>query len=271
MENAVIDKRPSIHIKEKISRFKPIIFLKKYLLLFIFVLFVILSTIFGLWNIKGYEVTNLSGEDIEDNLNKSISSYIENNVIGKNYFLLKLNSIEDSMISEISYLEDVDITKILPNKIELLIKVYDPELVAILREDKCYLLSEEGAVLEHLCEEETVGCCTDYAQNNEFYILTAGLFDISSLENGKEKLLYMDNISKVIKVVKTLDYGISKISVTEELIDVTISGNRLLRFSFNQEIDLQLSRLLVVAGKIQSDDISFKSLDLRFERPVMKK
>lgn len=235
------------------------------------ILFLILSTVFGLWNIKRYEITNISGEEIEVNLNKSISSYIESNVIGSNYFLLKLNSIEDSMISEISYLEDVDITKILPNKIDLLVKVYKPELVGILREDKCYLLSEEGNVLEHLCQDGLQGCCTEYAKANEFYTLTASLFDISVLDNGKEKLLYMDNISKVIKVVKTLDYGISKISVTEELIDVTISGDRLLRFSFNQDIDLQLSRLIVVAGKIKSDNISFKSLDLRFERPVMKK
>lgn len=270
MDSTVI-RKPNTYLKDKLLRFKPITFIKKYIFVFLFILFAILSTVFGLWNIRKYQVTNISGEDIDINVETLIESYIQQNVLGKNYFLLSAKSIEDDMVSKISYLEDISITKILPNNFDLIVHIYKPELVAILKEGKCYLLCEDGYVLEHLCVDAEEGCCKSYTEMNQLYTLTASMFDISKLENGKEKLLYMDNISKVIKTIKSVGYGISGISVTEELLDIKTSENRLLRFSFNQDLDIQLSRFIVVVGKIKSDNMTFKSLDLRFERPVMKK
>lgn len=267
----VVTRKPESHIKDKLFRFKPIAFLRKYILLFLILIFLTLSTVLGLWNIKRYEIAEINNLELNAELQKSVSNFIEEKIIGRNYFTFPQNSVEGNMVSSIAYIKGVTITKILPNKVDLLLEIYKPEMVAILKEDKCYLLSEEGFVLEHICKDEKRECCVDYSSSNNLYILNASLFDISTLDNGKEKLLYMDNISKAIKVIKSLGHGIQKIVIGQEYIEITLIGKQLLRFSVNQDLELQLSRLIVVMAKIKSDNMSFKSLDLRFERPVMKK
>jgi cell division septal protein FtsQ len=269
--DTTVTRKSDSHIKDKLFRFKPITFLRKYMVLFLFILFLVLSTVLGLWNIKKYEITEVSNLELNAKIQKDISNFIEEKIIGKNYFTLPQNKVEKEMVSAISYIKSVSITKMLPNRVDLLLEIYEPEIVAMLKENRCYLLSEDGFVLESICGDEGRECCVDYSSSNSLYILNADLFDISTLDNGKEKLLYMDNLSKAIKVVKSLGYEIQKIQVGQESIEITLSGKQLLRFSITQDLELQLSRLIAVMAKIKSDNISFKSLDLRFERPVMKK
>jgi hypothetical protein len=51
---------------------------------------------------------------------------------------------------------------------------------------------------------------------------------------------------------------------------VDLNSGQSFSFSMSEDIDTQLERFIAVANKIKSDNLEFKSIDLRFERPVLK-
>ena len=76
-------------LKEKLSRFKPIVFLRKRLLLTIFTSIFILSLLIGFWDISKFSLYNQNGKILEGDISREILSYLEENVSGKNF--LRLN------------------------------------------------------------------------------------------------------------------------------------------------------------------------------------
>ena len=80
----------------------------------------------------------------------------------------------------------------------------------------------------------------------------------------------MDSISKVIKIVNSLGYDIKTVTLSGDILEIKLTSDNIVRFSVDEDLDTQLERFVIVAGKIKSDKIKFKSLDVRFERPVIK-
>ena len=265
-----IPKQPTNHILDKVSRFKPVAFIRKNLFVTIVILLIIVTNLVGIWNIKKYEIYDISGAEIPPNILNDISKYIEENSVGENFFLLSPSELNNQLVSNISYIKNVDVKKSLPNKLEIFVEIYQPELLSVLNGGQCYVLSTEGIMLERVCEGETRDCCMGYIETNKLYLLTSSSVDISKLENGKEKLLVMESISKVTKVTKSLGYNIKSVTLSGDILELQTIDGKILRFSLGEDLDTQLERLVIVAGKIKSDKIKFKSLDVRFERPVIK-
>ncbi len=65
-------------------------------------------------------------------------------------------------------------------------------------------------------------------------------------------------------------YRIKRIVLNKEIVELYDESDRVFRFTISADIDIQLKRFIVVAGKINSEEMDFSSLDLRFERPVMR-
>ncbi len=265
-----VPKQPDNHIKDRILRFKPIVFLKKNLPIFIILFIFLITILVGIWNIKTYTVTDLNGLEIPANVSQMISTYVDENIKGKNYFSFSSNTYEKDILSKVSYIKSANIEKVVPNKLEIFVDVYIPKGVALIRNEQCYLLSEEGIVLENLCSEDIENCCKNYASEKSLYILTSSEVDASDMGNGKEELLVMDSIGRVIKVVETYGYTIRGITLNNSVLEITLDNQKIFRFSLTEDLNIQLERYIAVANRIKSDSIEFSSVDFRFERPVLK-
>jgi hypothetical protein len=154
--------------------------------------------------------------------------------------------------------------------LEIFVDLYIPQGVALIRNEQCYLLSEEGIVLENLCTEDVENCCKNYASEKSLYIFSSSEVDVSDIENGKVKLLVMDSMSKIIKVINTYGYTIKQIDLSSSVLEITLDSGQLFRFSMIDDLDIQLERYIAVANRVKSDNITFSSIDFRFERPVLK-
>lgn len=270
MDEVITTKKPKSFFKERILRFRPIVFLKKNILPISILLILLLSFLLGFWNVKKYEMYNYNGNEIETKVYTIIETYIKENIIGKNFFKIYSNTTENEILKSISYVKSVKIEKSIPNKIILFIDIYKPKSVAYVKSNKCYLLSSEGIVLEELCTEGDTTCCTEYSSTNNLYFFSSKDVDIAEIQDEKKKLLIMDDIEKIVTIIETFGYSIKNITLEDNLVEITDTENHISKFSTSYDIDTQLQRYYAVMGKIKSDSISFISLDVRFERPVMK-
>lgn len=265
-----IQKQPTNHIKDRILRFKPVAFIKKNLPIFIVLAVFGLTMLCGLWNIRTYTITDMDGLDIPSNVQTQIDKYLNEKLIGKNYFFFSSITFEKNMVSSLSYVKSVNIEKVIPNKLEVFVEVYQPKSVAYIRNQSCYILSEEGYALEQICKDDTQNCCTQYAKDKNLYLFTSADVDISTSDNGKQKLLVMDEISETVKVVETYKYNISTIALNNSVLEITLDSGQIFRFSMTEDLETQLERFIAVANRVKSDNLEFKSIDFRFERPVLK-
>lgn len=258
--------------KERISRFKPILFLKKNLPLIIFILLFSLSLVFGVWDIKRYEVFDSSGEIVEEKIEKLITEYLDHNITGKNFFSVYSKDIENTVESNISYVKSVRVSKVVPNKLQLFVEIYQPRSIILDTENHCKLLSTTGIVLEELCQdaEDIPLCCTGHVSDGKYYLFKSDEVDTSKLAGGKEKLLVMKGISDIVKVVESFGFNIKQVILEEKVLHILDIDDKTHIFTFSDSIDTQLARYFVVMGKVKSDSIEFSSIDVRFERPVVK-
>jgi cell division septal protein FtsQ len=260
-----IQKQPTNHVKERIFRFKPICFLRNNWLPIIIILVLLLSFVLGVWSIKSYTLTDMDGLIVPQDVQEQVSKYMEENLMGKNYFMFSSNTYEQGLKNAIPYIKDVRIEKLIPNKLEIFVSVYSPVCSAYLKEDKCYLLSSEGYILNQICTDDTQNCCTKYAEDNSLYVFSSPSVSISG-----SQLLIMEDISKIVKIVQTYKYTIARISLDNSEIVVTLDSGQFFNFTTSQDLDTQLTRFVAVVNDVKSDNLEFKSIDFRFERPVLK-
>lgn len=265
-----IQKQPTNHTKDRILRFKPVAFIKKNLPIFIILLIFLITILVGVWNIKKYTVTDLNGLYISPAISSLIDKYMEEKLIGKNYFSFSTTTVEKDMLSSVPYINQVNIEKVVPNKLEIFVDLYVPSSTALVRDSECYLLSAEGIVLDTICKEDTVNCCKNYASENSLYNFSSSEVDKSSAANGKQKLLIMESIYKVVKVLSTYKYEVKNVTLKATILEITLKTDQTFKFSMAEDLDLQLERFIAVANRVKSDNLEFKSIDFRFERPVLK-
>lgn len=263
-------KKPNNYIKEKIHRFKPIVFLRKNIIIISIILVIVLSFLLGFWNIKHYEIYSTDTNDTNQTTKEQVETYIKENVINNNFFTLNTNDLKSNLIKQIPYLKTVKIDKVAPNKLILFTTYYKAKLIANLGTNGCYILSEDGILLEQICtNSEDTQCCDNYPRE-KLYILKSNDLTISQLENSKQQLLATTEINKIVKVIETFKYAIDTITVENNLITVKDTEGRTTILSMSDDIELQLQRYYVIISKVKTDEISYTSIDVRFERPVMK-
>ena len=258
-------------IKERLSRSRVVVFFKKNSVVIIILFLIILSFLFGLWNIQKYEIYSSDGGEVSPKVEQMVREYLDKNVIGKNYFELYTETLEKEIENNLSYIESVEVRKNIPNTLMFFVEEYVPKLVVQTQSGKCYLLSKNGVVLEELCRDSTeIDCCVNYSSANGKYMFNA--LDTEVVKNGQEKmkLLIMEDIKDIIKVVEIFNIDIQGITLEKNVLKITDTEGRVIIFSMNGDIKVQLERFYLVMSKIKKDSTDFDSIDVRFERPVMK-
>ena len=258
--------------KERISRFKPVVFLRRNLPIFIFILLFFISLIAGVWNIKRYEIIDTKGEEVEGKIRDQVNNYLEKNITGKNFFSVYSKNLENNLSKNISYVKSARVGKVIPNKLDISLELYNPKSVVLDIDNHCKLLSDIGIVLDHLCidTEDVPLCCNGHTSAGKYYIFKSDEAETSKLADGKEQLLVMNSISEIVKVVESFGFKIKEVTLDKKVISIKDLDDRLHIFTLSGDIDTQLSRYFIVMGKIKSDDMQFSSIDTRFERPVVR-
>lgn len=264
-----VEKKPKNFLKERILRFKLVIFVRKNIVLFSLLTLFLLTLLLGLWDIRRYEVFNVNGEDIQESLSLEIEEYFKNNIVGMNYFLFSPVDFQKDIHLKIAYLRSIKIEKVVPNKLVMFVDIFNTVYVAKLKFNSCSLLSDEGIVLEEVCIDGIQECCANYAKESNLPLFLSNDVDISHFEDEKSKLLIMEDVHKIFRIVSTFKYDITNMVLANDILELQDVDGKVFRFSMRDDIDNQIKRYIIVIGKIKSDNMEFQTLDLRFERPVM--
>jgi len=264
-----LEKRPKKFLKDRILRYKPVVFIRKNLFLFTFITIFLITLLLGVWDIKRHEVYDLDGNELDYSAYSKIEQYIEENIFGRNYFVFSPSTERRNMYLNIPVLESVRIEKVIPNKVILFVEVYEPKYSAFLKNGGCNILSTDGVVLDAACEDLEKDCCREYSVDNSLIFFSSPDVEVSSFENEKDRLLILEEVEKVVTVVEAFQYKVETIKLENDILGVRDDEGRLFTFTIADDIATQLKGFIVVVGKIKSEHIDFSSLDLRFERPVM--
>lgn len=245
-------------IINKIKRFSVVILLKRFLPLLLLISFFFISILLGIWNIQRFVYSNDNFELVsKEDVSNSLKQYL-----GKNIFLIKPFDIKESVLQSSGYVKSVYVKKNIPNTIFLTLQEYDVGYIAYYG-NICSFFSTEGIYLEKKCEQ----CeqeCRGYVLNED----TVYIYSDTVLESGK-RLIFIQEFDIISKVLREFGYIPSNINMNLGITTFTDIQGHTFVFDLADDLNTQLGRLYLVGEKINVDQISFKSVDLRFERPVM--
>ena len=254
--NEVIKKREVVI--NKIKRFPLTVFLKKILPILLFLSVLFISFVFGLWNIRGFDY---SGSKLEYISESELDSYLSE-YLGKNIFVLSLSDAEKKLFNSNGYIKEVYIKKILPSKLNILVEELRPSYLGYSSE-RCLLFADTGESISEVCNECEQECITN-REGDVVYIKSN-----SSLEsNGR--LIFFEQISSIQKVLSEFEYIMDIVSISNGIVEILDTQGHTFVFDITYDLDTQLARVYIVCQKIDEDMIKFNSLDLRFDRPVMR-
>ncbi|PKN02758.1 hypothetical protein CVU76_01855 [Candidatus Dojkabacteria bacterium HGW-Dojkabacteria-1] len=243
----------------RISRFSPVVFLRRYILLIAFLLFFLISNIVGLWNVRNIEF----GIKEDSNVNIStLGEYVEE-IKGKNIFLVTPSEVEEKLNEYNGFVKSINVEKRIPSTLYIQIEEYEPKFLGYASQ-RCKLFSEEGVRIVEICKE----CEEECVQYTDIYP-SIYISSNSSLENSR-KLIYTEEIVKGLEILKVFGYEIISIDILNGIARFEGIDNHIFIFDISENLEIQLNRMYIVGKKINDENMNFRSLDLRFERPVMK-
>jgi len=245
-------------IVNKIRRFPLIVFLRRILPFIIFLIIIIFSFIFGLWSVREFDYkgsTLINVKEVE--LDRYLSEYI-----GKNIFSLSLSDVESHLLDSNGYIKEVYIKKILPSKLDIVVNELEPLYLGY-SGNRCLIFADTGELISEICEE-CENECIERKGEGLIYLESE-----SSLDSDG-RLIFYNEVNGIQRVLSEFEYEINGIKISNGLATVTDMDGHTFVFDITYDFETQLARVYIVCQKINEDVIKFKSLDLRFDRPVMR-
>ncbi len=249
----------SMSFFNKVLRFPLIVFIRRYILLFVIPLLFLFTNLVGLWDIRNIDI-HLKKESYlkEEEILFSLDS-----VLGENIFLVSPGEIESLVMKSSGFVSDVYVEKNIPFTIKIDVKEYTPRYVGYYSE-KCVLFSEEGKLILEVCNDCESSCVQDSSVYSPIYISSDAILE----NNGR--LIFSNEIERIGGVLKKFGFFVSSIAIDNGTTFVESDDGHTFVFDITDDLDIQLGRLYLIGQKINSESMEFKSLDLRFDRPVMK-
>jgi cell division protein FtsQ len=238
-----------ISFYKKLCRKKWFKIARPILITLLIILVIYILTIIGVFKIKNIEV-------VKNLVYVGNLEQITDNYKGQGYFSLDLNKLEEDIVTYSPYIKSVSTEKIFPNKVRIKAEEYIP-ISYLEYKDICYIFSEEGIILEKNEEYET---CE----------LESGI-ELESQQNiiAEKRLIFDSELYEVSKILEEFDIYITNVVFDKNRLELS-DGEKSITLEINQEYENQLSKLYLVLEKVNIESIQFKSVDLRFNRPVMK-
>lgn len=243
----------------RLQRLPIIVFVKKYFVAFLVILLFLLSNLFGIWNVKNMDIDLKKGSYIkEEDIYLSLKD-----VLGSNIFFVPPEDVKKAVTSKQGFVKDVVVEKKIPNTLRLVVKEYVPKYVGYYQ-SKCVLFSEEGVNIKEICKDCESSCKEESSIYSPVYISSDAI-----LENNM-KLIFSSELEGISNVLNEYGYFMSSVDIKSGITSIECDDGHSFVFDITDDLDIQLGRMFLVGQKINNESMDFKSLDLRFERPVMK-
>ncbi len=258
IEKGLQKERRIIHQNRKYLRVKPVILIRKYIWIVIVVLIVVITSLLGVYNIKDIVCLNQNAKYVREGVVRNlVKEYID-----QNFFIVNPDDIKDKIL-ENTYVKNVEVEKVFPNKLNVDIEEYIPFVILETEDAGCKIFSKEGEFLEY---KEEIDCETLAAEERAVYF-TGGSDKIVE-ENGKEYFYFADDLYDISKVLDKFNIDIVSASIDQSILNIS-TGSMNIVLDTNQELKTEYARLLIVLEELESMSMKPKSIDVRFERPVL--
>jgi hypothetical protein len=237
-----------ISLYKKLSRKKWFKIAKPFIFIGIKIIIAYILFLIGVFQIKNIE-PNI--ELKHANIQQATNQYL-----GQEYFSLNLDNLEEDILNSERYIKSVNAEKVFPNKVRLKIEEYIPMFYLEYKET-CYIFSQEGVIVEEQLEYEEC-------------VLENGIL-LESDQNilAENRLIFDTEVSETVDVLTEFGWEVSKVKFNKNVLNFT-DGEKTVVIEVNQEYENQLAKLYLILEKANIEGIEYESLDLRFQRPVMK-
>jgi hypothetical protein len=246
-------------IVNRIGRFSPVVFIRRYIYVFIILFILILTNVFGLWNVRRVEFE--LPENSYTNINKLEES--SNSVKGMNIFFVSVGEVSNILKDGNGFVKRITVEKKIPFTLHILVEEYEPTFIGY-SSSRCVLFSEEGGRIEELCTDCSEECSTYLDVYPAIHVTST-----AALESDN-RLIFREEIADILDILSVFGFNIKSISIEDGISTLTSLDDHIFVFDLSDDLSTQLNRMYIVGKKINSDSMEFKSLDLRFERPVMR-
>lgn len=248
-------KRRSVVIN-RVKRIPFVVLLRRFLPLFIFIFIILLTFLFGLWNIRKLQYNTKDLKNVTPfQLDSSLSNYI-----GRNIFATNPNDLIAEITTNIGYVKEASVKKILPNTLRIDIIEHTPLYIGY-SSNKCLLFSDTGELINEICKDCQAECTVEVS--DLVYINSNTVIE----SNGK--LIFFEEIFKVNQLLLEFNYEISSLNLQDGIALFRDTLGHSFTFDLSNQLEDQLARMYLIGSKINKDMIEYTTLDLRFERPVM--
>jgi hypothetical protein len=86
---------------------------------------------------------------------------------------------------------------------------------------------------------------------------------------AENKLIFDTEVEETVAVLTEFGWEVNKIKLDKNILNFS-DGKKVVVIEVNEEYEDQLAKLYLILEKANIEGIEYESLDLRFQRPVMK-
>jgi cell division protein FtsQ len=180
-------------------------------------------------------------------------------VKNQNIFFVDEKELEKRLLDENSIIKKIVIKKILPNKIIITIESHAPLAVLVVNNGYLYL-GQNGRVLAKKKQNDTDLAIINYYQKFDYVSSHIG-----NWISNKDIIISLN----LLKACVDLELKINSIDISSlDMLGFNLDGKKLL-FTTEKPVETQAYILEKVVGQFKIEGKDFKSLDLRFDKPVI--
>ena len=242
-------------ILNKIKRTSLVVFLKRYIVLFSTLFLIGVSFPLGFWNVREIVFVGVKNDS---QLVNSTTSFI-----GESIFLVKSSDLKEEIVKKNPYVKDISLEKIVPWKLEITIEEHIPLYISNSL-DSCVIFSDEGYKVEEICKDCNEQCLERASTFSGIYLSS------DTVVSNSNSMIFFKEFSDILQILSKFGYEGKSITLLDGIATIMDTDGHIFVFDITYDLDTQLGRMYLVGEKINTDLIEFKSLDLRFERPVMR-
>ncbi len=248
-------KRGSIKKERVLSVVKPVGKYLSYVLAILVLIYIFFySPFFTIKKIDINDLENIDGNEI-------VTDFLV--LKGQNFFLTDLTDLRAKAIKDYAFIDNIYTEKVFPNRVVINVREKEP-FISVENEEGCFLLDYSGFVL---LEANCSNLKSNYSVKE---VIGEDLNNMEFVPNSQSSFFKAKEIHMILNVLEHYDYSTRKIEIKNQVVTFYLHDDVFIVFSFSEDIDIQLKRLVVVQNRIDYDNIAFKSLDLRYERPILE-
>ena len=181
-------------------------------------------------------------------------------LINKNLIFINQDEIAKKIILENSLLKQVVVNKVWPITLKITVYFYEP-IAALIVNQGFFNLSTDGRILSKIKDgQPSLPIINYYQKLNGNSFQTGDWIDYKDIQ---QTLFFIDKLGQINLVPLTIDIK------GQDMLVFNLNGDKKIVFSNKKEKELQDYQLEFIIRQFKIEGKEFKSIDLRFDKPVI--